>query len=559
MALNLKTPESDELRPRITVFGVGGAGGNAVNNMIEKNLEGAEFVVANTDAQALQQSTAQRKLQLGATVTQGLGAGAKPGVGAGAAEESIEQIAENLQGSHMCFITAGMGGGTGTGAAPVIARAAREMGILTVGVVTKPFQFEGSNRMKLAEGGIEELQQVVDTLIIIPNQNLFRIANERTTFAEAFMIADDVLYQGVKGVTDLMVRPGLINLDFADVRSVMDEMGKAMMGTGEAEGETRAVDAAEKAIANPLLDEVSLKGAKGVLINITGGYDLTLFELDEAANRVRAEVDAEANIIVGSTLDPDMDGMMRVSVVATGIDAAEVDQSIPRPSERRPSQTNPIVLPQTQTATPRRASAAPAAVVAPAAAAAAEPRVEEAQPAPAAEATPESAPAAIASATPAPAAEPAAPSKPKMLIIDDEEPNLFADYDPNKTTQSAEPAPAPEFFAPRAAAPGEVIAEEPAPTPIMHAPEPAPQVVAQAAPAVAAPTEAEEDRGRFGLNSLIHRMTGGAAAAKREPASFLAQQPTPRQEPVEEANDGRQDTEEDLRMEIPAFLRRQAN
>jgi cell division protein FtsZ len=322
MALTFKSPEAQDLRPRITVFGVGGAGGNAVNNMIEKALEGAEFVVANTDAQALQQSRSERRLQLGAHVTQGLGAGAKPGVGAQAAEESLEEIVDCLAGSHMCFITAGMGGGTGTGAAPVIARAAREMGILTVGVVTKPFQFEGAKRMKQAEGGIAELQQVVDTLIIIPNQNLFRIANERTTFAEAFMMADDVLYQGVKGVTDLMVRPGLINLDFADVRSVMDEMGKAMMGTGEASGDTRAVDAAEKAIANPLLDEVSLKGARGVLINITGGYDLTLFELDEAANRIRAEVDPEANIIVGSTLDPEMEGAMRVSVVATGIDAA---------------------------------------------------------------------------------------------------------------------------------------------------------------------------------------------------------------------------------------------
>ena len=554
MALNLKTSETEDLRPRITVFGVGGAGGNAVNNMIEQNLEGAEFVVANTDAQALQQSTAQRKLQLGVGVTQGLGAGAKPGVGAGAAEESIDEIAENLQGSHMCFITAGMGGGTGTGAAPVIARAAREMGILTVGVVTKPFQFEGSNRMKLAEGGIEELQQVVDTLIIIPNQNLFRIANERTTFAEAFMMADDVLYQGVKGVTDLMVRPGLINLDFADVRSVMDEMGKAMMGTGEAEGETRAIDAAEKAIANPLLDEVSLKGAKGVLINITGGYDLTLFELDEAANRVRAEVDAEANIIVGSTLDPDIDGLMRVSVVATGIDAAEVDQSVPRPSERRPTQTSPIVMPQTQTAAPRRASAAPAVVertvaaVAATAAAEAETSEAEAKPADEVKAEPTPAVAAVAEKPEAPA-----PSKPKMLIIDDEEPNLFADYDPNKATQTDEPAPAPDFIAPRATAPGEAVAEDPAPTPIMHAPEPAPQIAM-----ASAQTETEDEKGRFGLNSLIHRMTGGSAAVKRETAPFLAQ-PAPHQEPADEAEEGRQETEEDLRMEIPAFLRRQAN
>ncbi|HSF64518.1 MAG TPA: cell division protein FtsZ, partial [Paracoccaceae bacterium] len=278
MALNLMmTSEREELKPRITVFGVGGAGGNAVNNMIDKQLEGVEFVVANTDAQALQQSRANATIQMGLRVTEGLGAGAKPQIGAAAAEESIESIVDHLAGAHMCFITAGMGGGTGTGAAPIIAQAARELGVLTVGVVTKPFQFEGNKRMKQAEDGIEALQKVVDTLIIIPNQNLFRLANERTTFTEAFAMADDVLYQGVKGVTDLMVRPGLINLDFADVRAVMDEMGKAMMGTGEASGEDRAVQAAEKAIANPLLDEISLNGAKGVLINITGGYDLTLF------------------------------------------------------------------------------------------------------------------------------------------------------------------------------------------------------------------------------------------------------------------------------------------
>ncbi|WP_316015533.1 cell division protein FtsZ, partial [Roseobacter sp. HKCCA0434] len=322
MSLNLRMPEQTELKPRILVFGVGGAGGNAVNNMIDKALEGAEFVVANTDAQALQQAKALRQVQLGAQVTEGLGAGAKPTVGAAAAEESIEEIVDHLAGSHMCFITAGMGGGTGTGGAPIIAQAAREMGILTVGVVTKPFTFEGSKRMKQAEAGIAELQKHVDTLIIIPNQNLFRLANEKTTFTEAFMMADDVLYQGVKGVTDLMVRPGLINLDFADVRSVMDEMGKAMMGTGEAEGENRAVEAAERAIANPLLDEISLKGARGVLINVTGGTDMTLFELDEAAGRIRKEVDEDANIIVGSTMDPSLDGVLRVSVVATGIDAA---------------------------------------------------------------------------------------------------------------------------------------------------------------------------------------------------------------------------------------------
>ena len=321
MTLNLSIPEQNDLRPKITVCGVGGAGGNAVNNMIEKSLDGVDFVTANTDAQALQQSRANSKIQLGVKVTEGLGAGARASVGAAAAEESIEQIVDQLAGSHMCFITAGMGGGTGTGAAPIIAQAARELGVLTVGVVTKPFQFEGVKRMRQAEEGVEALQKMVDTLIIIPNQNLFRIATEKTTFTEAFSMADDVLYQGVKGVTDLMVRPGLINLDFADVRAVMDEMGKAMMGTGEADGEDRAIQSAEKAIANPLLDEISLRGAKGVLINITGGYDLTLFELDEAANRIREEVDPEANIIVGSTLDPNLEGVMRVSVVATGIDA----------------------------------------------------------------------------------------------------------------------------------------------------------------------------------------------------------------------------------------------
>jgi cell division protein FtsZ len=325
MALNLSIPEDKELKPRITVFGVGGAGGNAVNNMIEKELDGVEFVIANTDAQALNLGSAPVKIQMGLKVTGGLGAGAKPEVGAAAAEEVIEEIIDQLTGANMCFITAGMGGGTGTGAAPIIARAARELGVLTVGVVTKPFQFEGTRRMKQAEEGVRALQKVVDTLIIIPNQNLFRLANEKTTFTEAFSMADDVLYQGVKGVTDLMVRPGIINLDFADVRDVMDEMGKAMMGTGEADGENRALQAAEKAIANPLLDEISLRGAKGVLINITGGTDLTLFELDEAANRIREEVDPDANIIVGSTLDIALEGKIRVSVVATGIDAADSD------------------------------------------------------------------------------------------------------------------------------------------------------------------------------------------------------------------------------------------
>ncbi len=310
-----------ELRPRISVIGVGGAGGNAVNNMIRAKLEGVEFLIANTDAQALTQSLVpkERRIQLGLHVTQGLGAGSKPDVGRASAEESIEEVLEIIKGSNMLFITAGMGGGTGSGAAPVIARAAREMGVLTVGVVTRPFNFEGSHRSRTAEGAIDELQQYVDTLIIIPNQNLFRLANERTTFADAFKMADDVLYSGVRGVTDLMIMPGLINLDFADIRAVMAEMGKAMMGTGEAEGERRALDAAEAAISNPLLDDVSMKGARGVLINITGGYDMTLYEVDEAANRIREDVDSEANIIFGSTFDERLNGRMRVSVVATGI------------------------------------------------------------------------------------------------------------------------------------------------------------------------------------------------------------------------------------------------
>ncbi|MDR1333550.1 MAG: cell division protein FtsZ [Holosporales bacterium] len=313
--------EQRELGPKIVVVGVGGAGGNAVNNMIRSNLEGVIFVVANTDAQALKQSLSpnDHRIQLGLSITRGLGAGSKPDVGRAAAEESADEILKIVDGANMLFITAGMGGGTGTGAAPAIAKIARDAGILTVGVVTRPFTFEGANRAKIAEGGIEDLQQHVDTLLIIPNQNLFRLANENTTFADAFKMADNVLYSGVRGVTDLMIMPGLINLDFADIRAVMSEMGKAMMGTGEAEGDRRALDAAEAAISNPLLDDVSLQGARGVLINITGGYDMTLFEVDEAANRIRDEVDSEANIIFGSTFDERLNGKIRVSVVATGI------------------------------------------------------------------------------------------------------------------------------------------------------------------------------------------------------------------------------------------------
>ncbi|WP_275783487.1 cell division protein FtsZ [Pararhizobium gei] len=343
MTINLQKPDITELKPRITVFGVGGGGGNAVNNMITAGLEGVDFVVANTDAQALTMTKADRIIQMGVAVTEGLGAGSQPEVGRAAAEECIDEIIDHLNGTHMCFVTAGMGGGTGTGAAPVVAQAARNKGILTVGVVTKPFHFEGQRRMRLADMGIQELQKSVDTLIVIPNQNLFRIANDKTTFADAFAMADQVLYSGVACITDLMVKEGLINLDFADVRSVMREMGRAMMGTGEASGEGRAMAAAEAAIANPLLDETSMKGAQGLLISITGGRDLTLFEVDEAATRIREEVDPDANIILGATFDEELEGLIRVSVVATGIDrtAAELAD---RNSSFRPV-ARPIIRP----------------------------------------------------------------------------------------------------------------------------------------------------------------------------------------------------------------------
>ncbi|WP_238365840.1 cell division protein FtsZ [Mesobacterium pallidum] len=547
MTLNLSMPGQEELKPRITVFGVGGAGGNAVNNMIDKQLDGVDFVVANTDAQALQQSNAENRIQLGVKVTEGLGAGAKASIGAAAAEESIEQIVDHLAGAHMCFITAGMGGGTGTGAAPIIAQAARELGVLTVGVVTKPFQFEGGKRMKQAEDGVEALQKMVDTLIIIPNQNLFRLANEKTTFTEAFSMADDVLYQGVKGVTDLMVRPGLINLDFADVRAVMDEMGKAMMGTGEAEGEDRAIQAAEKAIANPLLDEISLRGAKGVLINITGGHDLTLFELDEAANRIREEVDADANIIVGSTLDESMGGAMRVSVVATGIDASDTVHDVPVPRRKL---SEPLKQPSEIEA------------------------VEEA---------------------PKPAPKPA----PAQVAARHEEPSLFADLDTQRAAaeeqmesifddEGSDGLPAPAYkpqvaaFQPRdddfeaeAHEPEAYVAPQPAPagTPssealarlqaaVRHnkgvdAARQAPR--AEERPA-AKPAAAEGERPRFGINSLINRMTGHAEGNQPQ-----AQQP--RQQPrvqggqaAAPAPQRAQAVDPDQeRIEIPAFLRRQAN
>ena len=520
MTLNLSLPGQEELKPRITVFGVGGAGGNAVNNMIDKSLEGADFVVANTDAQALQQNTAPNKIQIGIKVTEGLGAGARAEVGAAAAEESIEQIVDHLAGSHMCFITAGMGGGTGTGAAPIIAQAARELGVLTVGVVTKPFQFEGAKRMRQAEEGVEALQKVVDTLIIIPNQNLFRLANERTTFAEAFSLADDVLYQGVKGVTDLMVRPGLINLDFADVRAVMDEMGKAMMGTGEATGEDRAIQAAEQAIANPLLDEISLRGAKGVLINITGGYDLTLFELDEAANRIREEVDADANIIVGSTLDPDVEGTMRVSVVATGIDASEMVQDVPvaRRTLAEPLQPKPEerVMPAAEIV-----EEAPAVV-------AEQPSAEEVQ---------------NANFFDRLAQEEAAAAAEQAEDIFRDEPAAYQPEPAYQPQPQQQVAPAPGTPSPatmerlyRAVNKVPSQTEEPRqPAQVQPFAQPAPQ------------------ERRFGINSLINRMAGQSAQEK--PAEFQRRQPPVNQ--FEEDQDNY--PQEDDRVEIPAFLRRQAN
>ena len=498
--------------------------------MIDKELEGVEFVVANTDAQALQQSRAQHRIQLGEKVTEGLGAGAKPAVGAAAAEESIEQIVDCLAGSHMCFITAGMGGGTGTGAAPIIAQTARELGILTVGVVTKPFQFEGVKRMRQAEDGVESLQKVVDTLIIIPNQNLFRIANEKTTFTEAFAMADDVLYQGTKGVTDLMVRPGLINLDFADIRAVMDEMGKAMMGTGEASGEDRAIQAAEKAIANPLLDEISLEGARGVLINITGGHDLTLFELDEAANRIREKVDAEANIIVGSTLDTSLEGVMRVSVVATGIDVSDRASIMPVP--RRPMK-EPLPL---HAADMTSAPEAPA-----------EEKVEEV-----AEVAMEEA-----------AAEPENREQREERTLFDE---VLAESTPaEQATNDDLPPPAYRPERP------DIREQATAPTPTMGQPSaetlarlhaavskvPKEDTYQRSAPRAEAKYEEEKPSG-FRLKNMISKMTGHRTDHRFEELAEARKQPSVSHRNFDRSSEAEEETDGD-NVEIPAFLRRQAN
>ena len=540
MTLNLTLPEEEQdLAPRITVIGVGGAGGNAVNNMIRANLAGVEFVICNTDAQAMKQNLCDRRIQMGIGVTRGLGAGSRPEVGRAAAEEALAEIMTALEGSNMAFITAGMGGGTGTGAAPVIARAARESGILTIGVITKPFQFEGTHRMRLAEAGIQELQKYVDTLIIIPNQNLFRVANERTTFADAFKMADDVLHSGVAGVTDLMVKPGLINLDFADIRAVMSEMGKAMMGTGEAEGERRAIDAAEAAISNPLLEDVSMKGARGVLINITGGLDMTLFEVDEAANRIREEVDPEANIIFGSTFDEALEGRMRISVVATGIEADRAVQ--PRPlialvSDRSKNEgTRPSLAPSSP-------SPAPAA---------------ELRPLDQRSAVPELRPAADprlnGDARAEAKLEPAAIVPPPAQAIEAQAVRSGAFIPPRpaemavKPVVAPAPAPAPDVMAAAAIENGGRPPQKPSRVPslfervtkagrLLHREEPAPPArVAPVAPTAAVPV----------------------ATQMPAPAPTPATAPQAKLGPLDPAE--RPGAKEEDLLDIPAFLRRQAN
>ena len=555
MTINLSIPATHQLKPRITVVGVGGAGGNAVNNMITSHLEGVEFVVANTDAQALAQSLSERRIQLGATITQGLGAGSRPDVGRAATEEAIDEIVEHIQDSNMVFITAGMGGGTGTGGAPVVARVAREQGVLTVAVVTKPFQFEGVHRMRIAEEGIHELQQYVDTLIMIPNQNLFRVANEKTTFADAFKMADDVLSSGVRGVTDLMVMPGLINLDFADVRAVMAEMGKAMMGTGEAEGERRAVDAAESAISNPLLDDVSMRGAKGVLINITGGYDMTLFEVDESANRIREEVDPDANIIFGSTFDESLAGKMRVSVVATGIETEDEQQgdlsvAVAEPYMQRKAaeaayttQVQSDLHPAIASAGPSLALAGPSLASALASAgppiASAGPPIASASDRLAPEADDEQPAVEPAAAESESEDEPAAAAAAKDAAGED-----AAGEDEIGEDVAGEDARGDGFIPPPAIEPG---GDAPRPT----------EAEPFAAAAMANGPEPTPERRRG--PTLFERVTGSGRARQLRPkreraADALAEAPTPvaadRLVPAR--------VEEDL-LDIPAFLRRQAN
>ncbi len=597
MALNLTPPDISELKPRITVFGVGGAGGNAVNNMITAGLQGVDFVVANTDAQALTMSKAQRIVQMGTQVTQGLGAGSQPDVGAAAAQEVIDEIRDHLSGANMVFVTAGMGGGTGTGAAPVIAKTARDMGILTVGVVTKPFHFEGQRRMRTAESGISELHKVVDTLLIIPNQNLFRVANEKTTFADAFAMADQVLYSGVACITDLMVKEGLINLDFADVRAVMREMGKAMMGTGEASGEKRALTAAEAAIANPLIDDSSMKGARGLLISITGGKDLTLFEVDEAATRIREEVDQDANIIVGATFDETLDGIIRVSVVATGIEQAAIAKAT---APAAASVTSAAATPDSRLAdVTARLRADNQRAVAATAQKSDAPRPAQAAPAPArapANSIERAALAAIAAAVAPESMQPVAPIPMQPASYGDvtvrpiaQKPSLFPDHDA-KQFEPHEPA-TPETFIPQPAERAPLRA--PRMPKFEDLPMPAQNEIRQAR----GETEEEQHPQKVRM-SLLQRLanvglgrrdeeteppiaaraSGPAIAplpalperkpqrsvaeqmAAHEPVSEYARRPTPqgldshgRPAPVAPAPQG------DDHLDIPAFLRRQAN
>lgn len=581
MTIKLQKPDITELKPRITVFGVGGGGGNAVNNMITAGLQGVDFVVANTDAQALTMTKAERIIQLGVNVTEGLGAGSQPEVGRAAAEECIDEIIDHLNGTHMCFVTAGMGGGTGTGAAPVVAQAARNKGILTVGVVTKPFHFEGARRMRLAESGIEELQKSVDTLIVIPNQNLFRIANDRTTFADAFAMADQVLYSGVACITDLMVKEGLINLDFADVRSVMREMGRAMMGTGEASGEGRAMQAAEAAIANPLLDETSMKGAQGLLISITGGRDLTLFEVDEAATRIREEVDPDANIILGATFDEALEGIIRVSVVATGIDRAALASKgfeaapltkpamrssaavAPAPAAYQPAMTQapkPTMDPVADTI-----RSAEAAMERELEIAVARQSLSQPQPAP----QPEFRPASRLFASPAPEAAPA---------LQMPQPVAPAPVMSQPAPIMQQPAPvmqAPVAPAPMAAEPR--MTAEPVRMPKVEDFPPVLRAEIDHRTQPAAPA-AQDERGPMGLlkritnslgrqseeESVMGDMTGSAPAAasqQRRPLSAEASLYAPRRGQLDDqgrATPARTVSEDD-QLEIPAFLRRQTS
>ena len=564
MTINLKMPDIRELKPRITVFGVGGAGGNAVNNMIEAGLEGVDFVVANTDAQALTLSKADRIVQMGIQVTEGLGAGSQPEVGRAAAEEVIDEIRDHLNGVHMVFVTAGMGGGTGTGAAPVIARVAREVGILTVGVVTKPFHFEGLRRMRLAESGIAELQKSVDTLIVIPNQNLFRVANDKTTFADAFAMADQVLFSGVASITDLMVKPGLINLDFADVRAVMREMGKAMMGTGEASGERRAILAAEAAIANPLLDDVSMKGARGLLISITGGPDMMLYELDEAATRIREEVDPEANIILGATQDPSLEGTMRVSVVATGIDSAILPQAAPSQNDVRLAEMTQRV--REQAAAQAAAQAARAAQARPAASAPVvvetTGQVEPVQPvvaAPIAEATP----VAVANEV---TLRPLAPK-----------PTLFREPVVEEAHRAPEVHIEPDHFVPPA--PERAVVRPPRMPRIEDLPMPAQAQIAAQRSSEAPQAAAGGDKKRMTLLQRLAAVGLGRpeaeepapvqapprSAAPQRPPEAQHRPPAPRPAPPRSQHEGQPRPApqvrsiEDEQLEIPAFLRRHSN